>query len=78
MDNIIKSTPNYSGISDSAYDRNEDAEAKYKQCTNCEGSGVIYFCDECDQDASGCICINSKDMKSETCEQCDGEGEIEI
>ena len=78
MDNIIRSARNYSGISDSAYDRNEDVETKYEKCTNCDGSGVIYFCDECDEDIEDCKCGEGQVLQSDVCEYCDGEGEIEL
>ncbi len=78
MDNIIKSAPSYSGISDSAYDRNEDAEAQMQSCDHCNGDGVIYYCGICDEERINCNCIDDQNIKSEHCTHCDGEGEIEI
>jgi DnaJ-class molecular chaperone len=49
MDRMINSAPTYSGgISDSAYDRSEDAVTKMQTCEDCDGHGVVYFCGECD------------------------------
>jgi hypothetical protein len=78
MDNIIRSTRNYSGIADSAYDRNEDAETKYETCEHCGGDGVIHYCGECDSDANICKCGVGQVLESEKCTHCDGEGEVEI
>lgn len=78
MDNIIKSARNYSGISDSAYDRNEDAETKYEACEHCDGYGETYYCGECDEDIADCKCGEMQDRKSEKCDHCNGEGEIEL
>jgi hypothetical protein len=78
MDNFIKSAPSYSGISDSAYDRSEDAETKMQNCEHCEGHGVIYYCLECDNSIKDCGCLENQVESSEKCDYCYGEGEVEI
>jgi DnaJ-class molecular chaperone len=78
MDNIIKNAPMSGGMSDSYYDRSEDAEVKMETCPECDGNGVIYYCGECDEDAHVCKCGKDQILLSETCDDCNGDGEVEI
>jgi hypothetical protein len=78
MDRMIKSAPMSGGISDSAYDRSEDAITKMQTCEYCEGHGVIEYCAECDEYIDNCKCEAVRCLAFEQCEHCDGEGEVEI
>lgn len=83
MDNIIKSARSYSGISDSAYDRNEDVKIEMIECDVCNGAGKLYFscCGDDMPNSDSDICPTCKEhcgRESEPCEHCNGEGEIEI
>jgi len=78
MDNIIKNAPMSGGMSDSSYDRSEDAEVKMETCPECDGNGVIYYCEECDEDIKDCNCLELQIKKHEKCQVCNGEGEVEI
>lgn len=76
MDRMINSAPNYSGLS--AYERSEDAVIKMQICEYCEGRGVIDYCSECDKFIDYCGCESLRCLASEKCEDCDGQGEVEL
>jgi DnaJ-class molecular chaperone len=81
MDRMINSAPMSGGISDSAYDRSEDAVIKMQTCHECNGEKYIYYSDCCGAEIIKGICYDCKDKcneESEICYHCDGEGEVEI
>jgi hypothetical protein len=78
MDRMINSAPMSGGMSDSAYDRSEDAVIKMQTCENCKGHGVVYFCGECDENIEDCECGTLQDKRCENCDYCDGDGEVEL
>ncbi|MFY8166235.1 MAG: hypothetical protein ACOVJ8_06555 [Sediminibacterium sp.] len=66
------------GISDSAYERSEDAVIKTEICEYCEGKGELYYCGECDENIEACECGTLQDKKSQICYDCNGEGVVQL
>lgn len=82
MDNMIKNAPMSGGMSDSSYDRSEDAEVKMQTCPDCKGETKIYY--SCCNDVmlvDDEICPTCKEIcfpDPEECLHCNDEGEVEI
>jgi hypothetical protein len=77
MDNMIRTAP--MGYTMAAhYGENKYQSVKMLTCDWCDGSGLNYYCGECDLNIEQCKCGEGQVMKSEKCENCKGEGEIEL
>jgi DnaJ-class molecular chaperone len=69
----------YERLHEAQFDRNENISIKDCEC--CYGSGKIEFSKCCDVEVIDEVCkecLKTCNIYTETCDECKGEGEIEI
>ena len=80
MDNMINSAPIGHNLA-MHYDRNEINYPAMQICSSCDGWGKIFYSDCCGEKIVDNKCTHCGDASFnvwDQCEQCNGDGEVEI
>jgi len=77
MDNMIRTAPIGYAMATN-YGENKYQSVKMLTCDWCDGSGLNYYCVECDENIGACKCGTLQDKKSQICYDCNGEGVVQL